>query len=342
MIWFLYLKNTIILYSFCKLCIKFATQNKINKKMENGIYAKFNTAKGSILVKLTHDLTPGTVGNFVALAEGNMENKIKPQGQKFYDGLNFHRVIPDFMIQGGCPLGTGTGDPGYKFDDEFHHDLRHDGPGVLSMANSGPGSNGSQFFITHVATPWLDNKHTVFGNVVEGQDVVDAIAQGDKLETLEIIRVGAEAQKWNAIEAFVSLRGARLKKLAALKAESEAKMEQLAAGFEKTESGLRYQFIQRGSGKQAENGKTVSVHYEGSLENGKVFDSSYPRKKPIEFKLGIGQVIEGWDEGIALLKVGDKARFVIPSDLAYGPSGAGGVIPPNATLIFDVELMDVK
>lgn len=310
--------------------------------MENGIYAKFNTAKGSILVKLTHDLTPGTVGNFVALAEGNMENKIKPQGVKFYDGLKFHRVIPDFMIQGGCPLGTGTGDPGYKFDDEFHPDLRHDAPGVLSMANSGPGSNGSQFFITHVATPWLDNKHTVFGNVIEGQDVVDAIAQGDVLESVEIIRVGEEAKNWNAIEAFVGLKGARLKRAAALKAESEAKMEKLAAGFEKTESGLRYQFIQKGDGKQAEAGKTVSVHYEGSLENGKVFDSSYPRKKPIEFKLGIGQVIEGWDEGIALLKVGDKARFVIPSDLGYGPAGAGGVIPPNATLIFDVELMDVK
>jgi peptidyl-prolyl cis-trans isomerase A (cyclophilin A) len=310
--------------------------------MENGIYAKFNTAKGSILVKLTHDLTPGTVGNFVALAEGNMENKIKPQGVKFYDGLKFHRVIPDFMIQGGCPQGTGTGDPGYKFDDEFHPDLRHDAPGVLSMANSGPGSNGSQFFITHIATPWLDNKHTVFGNVIEGQDVVDAIAQGDVLESVEILRVGEEAKNWNAIEAFVGLKGARLKRAAALKAESEAKMEKLAAGFEKTESGLRYQFIQKGDGKQAEAGKTVSVHYEGSLENGKVFDSSYPRKKPIEFKLGIGQVIEGWDEGIALLKVGDKARFVIPSDLGYGPAGAGGVIPPNATLIFDVELMDVK
>jgi peptidyl-prolyl cis-trans isomerase A (cyclophilin A) len=310
--------------------------------MENGIYAKFNTAKGSILVKLTHDLTPGTVGNFVALAEGNMENKVKPQGVKFYDGLKFHRVIPDFMIQGGCPQGTGTGDPGYKFDDEFHPDLRHDAPGVLSMANSGPGSNGSQFFITHIATPWLDNKHTVFGNVIEGQDVVDAIAQGDVLESVEILRVGEEAKNWNAIEAFVGLKGARLKRAAALKAESEAKMEKLAAGFEKTESGLRYQFIQKGDGKQAEAGKTVSVHYEGSLENGKVFDSSYPRKKPIEFKLGIGQVIEGWDEGIALLKVGDKARFVIPSDLGYGPAGAGGVIPPNATLIFDVELMDVK
>jgi peptidyl-prolyl cis-trans isomerase A (cyclophilin A) len=310
--------------------------------MENGIYAKFNTSKGEILVKLTHDLTPGTVGNFVALAEGNMENKVKPQGVKYYDGLSFHRVIPDFMIQGGCPQGTGTGDPGYKFDDEFHPSLKHDRPGVLSMANAGPGTNGSQFFITHVPTSWLDNKHTVFGHVIEGQSVVDAVAQGDQLETLEIIRVGDEAKNWNAIEAFISLKGARMQREAALKAEAEVKMEQLAAGFEKTASGLRYQFIQRGSGKKAENGKTVAVHYEGSLENGKVFDSSYPRKKPIEFRLGQGQVIEGWDEGIALLQVGDKARFVIPSDLAYGPSGAGGVIPPHATLIFDVELMDVK
>jgi len=310
--------------------------------MENGIYAKFNTGKGSILVKLTHDLTPGTVGNFVALAEGNMENKVKPQGQKFYDGLTFHRVIPDFMIQGGCPKGTGTGDPGYKFDDEFHPSLKHDRPGVLAMANSGPASNGSQFYITHVPTSWLDGKHTVFGHVIEGQDVVDAVAQGDNLNSVEIIRVGEEAEKWNAIEAFIALKGARLKRDAALKAESEAKMEQLAAGFDRTESGLRYKMIQKGEGKRAEAGKTVSVHYEGSLENGKVFDSSYPRKKPIEFRLGQGQVIEGWDEGIALLQVGDKARFVIPSDLGYGASGAGGVIPPNATLIFDVELMDVK
>lgn len=310
--------------------------------MENGIYAKFNTSKGSILVKLTHDLTPGTVGNFVALAEGNMENKVKPQGQKFYDGLTFHRVIPDFMIQGGCPKGTGTGDPGYKFDDEFHPSLKHDRPGVLAMANSGPASNGSQFYITHVPTSWLDGKHTVFGHVIEGQDVVDAVAQGDNLDAVEIIRVGEEAEKFNAIEAFVGLKGARLKRDAALKAESEAKMEQLAAGFDKTESGLRYKMIQKGDGKRAEAGKTVAVHYEGSLESGKVFDSSYPRKKPIEFRLGQGQVIEGWDEGIALLQVGDKARFVIPSDLAYGASGAGGVIPPNATLIFDVELMEVK
>ncbi|MBW8243316.1 peptidylprolyl isomerase [Muricauda oceani] len=310
--------------------------------MQDGIYAKFNTSKGEILVKLTHDKTPGTVGNFVALAEGNMENSAKPQGKPYYDGLKFHRVIADFMVQGGCPSGTGTGDPGYKFDDEFHPDLVHDGPGVLSMANAGPGTNGSQFFITHVATPWLDNKHTVFGRVEEGQDVVDAIAQGDAIETLEIVRVGEEAKNWNAIEAFRTFEGAREKRIAEQKAAAEAELEKLAAGFDKTDSGLRYKIIQKGSGAKAEKGKTVSVHYEGALANGQVFDSSYKRKQPIDFSLGIGQVIPGWDEGIGLLKVGDKARFVIPSHLAYGSTGAGGVIPPNATLIFDVELMNVK
>ena len=310
--------------------------------MENGIYAKFNTTKGAIVVKLTHDLTPGTVGNFVALAEGNLENKVKPQGTKYYDGLKFHRVIPDFMIQGGCPQGTGTGGPGYSFEDEFHPSLKHDRPGVLSMANSGPASNGSQFFITHIPTEWLDNKHTVFGYVVEGQDIVDAIAQGDLINTLEIVREGDEAKKWNAVEAFRTFEGSRAKREAAERDAAEAKMEQLAAGFDKTESGLRYKMIQKGNGKKAENGKTVSVHYTGQLEDGKVFDSSIPRKKPIEFPLGQGNVIEGWDEGIALLQVGDKARFVIPAHLGYGSRGAGGAIPPNATLIFDVELMDVK
>ena len=310
--------------------------------MENGIYAKFNTAKGAILVKLTHDLTPGTVGNFVGLAEGQLENSARPMGKPYYDGLKFHRVIPDFMIQGGCPQGQGTGGPGYNFDDEFHPNLKHDKPGVLSMANAGPGTNGSQFFITHVPTNWLDNKHTVFGHVIEGQDIVNEIAQGDIIESLEIMRVGDEAKNWNAIEAFRTFEGSREKRIAEQKRMAEEAMEKLAAGFDKTESGLRYKMIQKGNGTQAEKGKTVSVHYEGSLENGKVFDSSYKRKSPIDFKLGVGQVISGWDEGIALLKVGDKARFVIPSYLGYGSQGAGGVIPPDATLIFDVELMNVK
>ena len=310
--------------------------------MQDGIYAKFNTSKGAITVKLTHDKTPGTVGNLVALAEGNLENKVKPQGTPYYDGLKFHRVIPDFMIQGGCPLGTGTGDGGYKFDDEFHPDLTHNGPGVLSMANAGPGTNGTQFFITHVATPWLDNKHTVFGHVVEGQEVVDAIAQGDALDTLEIIRVCADAEAWNAVEAFRTFEGSREKRMAEARAAQKESLDKVSAGFSETASGLRYQIIQKGSGVKAEKGQQVSVHYQGALIDGTVFDSSYKRKEPIEFQLGIGQVISGWDEGLQLLHVGDKARFVIPSDLAYGSAGAGGVIPPDAILVFDVELVGAK
>ena len=309
--------------------------------MKDGIYAKFHTDKGEILVKLTHEKTPGTVGNFVGLAEGSHENTVRPKGEPYYDGLKFHRVIPDFMIQGGCPLGTGTGDAGYKFDDEFHPELDHSEPGILSMANAGPGTNGSQFFITHIPTPWLDGKHTVFGRVESGQDVVDSIAQGDQIQKLEIVRVGEDAKKWDAAAAFNEFKSSKEKREAELKKAQEAALEKVAEGFETTDSGLRYKIINRGSGKQTQKGKTVSVHYEGSLLNGQIFDSSYTRKKPIDFKLGVGQVIAGWDEGIALLKVGDKARFVIPSNLGYGSSGAGGVIPPNATLLFDVELMDV-
>jgi len=310
--------------------------------MQDGIYAKFNTSKGEILIKLTHEKTPGTVGNFVALAEGNQENSAKSKGEPYYDGLKFHRVIPDFMIQGGCPQGTGTGDPGYKFDDEFHSELTHEGPGVLSMANAGPGTNGSQFFITHIATPWLDNKHTVFGHVEEGQEVVDSIEQGDSIKNVEIIRIGDEAQSWKAEKAFKDFKGSKEKREAEEKAKQESELNKVAAGFDKTESGLRYKIIQKGSGSKAEKGQKVSVHYEGALLNGQVFDSSYKRKSPIDFELGVGQVIPGWDEGIALLNVGDKARFIIPSNLAYGEAGAGGVIPANATLLFDVELMDVE
>ena len=310
--------------------------------MDNGLYAKFNTTKGEILVNLEFEKTPGTVGNFVALAEGNLENNSKPQGKPYYDGLKFHRVIEDFMIQGGCPQGTGTGSPGYSFEDEFHPELKHDVPGILSMANSGPASNGSQFFITHVATPWLDNKHTVFGKVVKGQDIVDTIAQGDKIESLEIVRVGEVAEKFNAVEAFRVFEGSRAKREEEAKLAVKKQMDEIAAGYNETPSGLRYKILQKGEGKQATKGAKVSVHYKGQLLDGQVFDSSYQRKEPIDFQVGVGQVIAGWDEGILLLKVGDKARFVIPSNLAYGSRGAGGVIPPDATLIFDVELMDVK
>ena len=181
--------------------------------MKEGIFAVFTTPKGSIKICLTHKETPGTVGNFVALAEGNLENSHKAQGTPYYDGMTFHRVIENFMIQGGCPEGTGVGGPGYQFDDEFHPDLKHDKPGVLSMANAGPGTNGSQFFITHNETPWLDGKHTVFGFVVEGQDVVDQVAQGDRIESLVIERIGDEAAAFNAVETFRVFEGSREQRL---------------------------------------------------------------------------------------------------------------------------------
>jgi peptidyl-prolyl cis-trans isomerase A (cyclophilin A) len=310
-----------------------------NNTMQNGIYAKFNTSKGHIVLKLTYKETPGTVGNFVGLAEGALENTFRTKGNPYYNGLAFHRVISDFMIQGGCPQGTGSGGPGYQFADEFHPGLKHNAPGILSMANAGAATNGSQFFITHVATPWLDGKHTVFGKVEEGQEVVDAIRQGDIITTIDIIRIGTEAESWDAVEAFKNFEREVNQRRAEEYKKIEAIIEKMAEGYEKTASGLRYKILKEGNGSPVKKGQTVTVHYEGQLTNGAVFDSSYRRNRPIQFSLGIGQVIKGWDEGIALLTPGAKARLIIPPHLAYGSAGAGGVIPPNATLIFEIELL---
>ena len=310
--------------------------------MKDGLYAKFSTPKGAILLSLTYAETPGTVGNFVCLAEGTIKNDVQAEGTPYYDGLKFHRVIEDFMVQGGCPQGSGVGGPGYQFNDEFHPDLKHDKPGVLSMANAGPGTNGSQFFITHIATPWLDGKHTVFGSVIEGQDVVDAIAQNDTIDTLEIIRVGQAAEAFDAADAFANFESNRLKAIEDQKKAQEAALASVTEGYEKTATGLFYKIETPGVGASPSQGQNVSVHYKGSLLDGTVFDSSYKRNEPIDFPLGVGQVIKGWDEGIALLSKGAKATFIIPADLGYGSAGAGGVIPPDATLQFEVELVDFK
>ena len=305
-----------------------------------GIFAKIETTKGEILIELTYKLTPGTVANFINLAEGLNENNYKGIGEPFYNGLKFHRVIDDFMIQGGCPLGSGTGDPGYKFDDEFHKDLKHNRKGTLSMANSGPNSNGSQFFITHIPTNWLDGKHTVFGYVKTGQDVVNQIVKDDIIKDITIQRHGEDSIKWDSLSAFQEFNSnAEIRKKEAIES-SEKAIASITNGMNKTKNGLYYSILKSGRGKSPLKGDKVSVHYKGILIDGTVFDSSYQRNEPITFSLGIGQVIAGWDEGIMLLKKGSKAKFVIPSNLAYGSQGAGGIIPPDATLIFEVELIE--
>ena len=318
-----------------------------NAKLKDGLYAQFNTSKGEILTTLEFEKTPLTVANFVGLAEGTKDlgGGAKAKGDKYYDGLSFHRVIADFMIQGGCPLGTGTGGPGYTFPDEIDPSLKHTGPGILSMANAGPGTNGSQFFITHVPTPWLDGKHTVFGHVVSGQDVVDAIQQGDTLNSVEIIRVGADAEAFQAdqaaFDALLANHEKRIKEREMEAMEGELKLiEKNWPDAQTTASGLKYVVVQEGEGDQSPTpGTMVKAHYTGKLLDGTKFDSSYDRGTPIDFPVGQGRVIKGWDEAFTSMKKGEKRVLIIPPDLGYGPQGRGP-IPPNAYMVFDVELVD--
>jgi peptidyl-prolyl cis-trans isomerase A (cyclophilin A) len=313
-------------------------------KQPEGMYAKFETSKGTIYTNLEFKKTPMTVANFVGLAEGSIKNTAKEAGVPYYDGLKFHRVIPNFMVQGGCPLGTGTGDPGYKFGDEFDETLKHTGPGILSMANAGPGTNGSQFFITHVKTDWLDGKHTVFGHVIDGMDVVNSIVGNDTIKHLVILRKGKEAEAFDAPKVFEFEKGN-----VGAKAEAKAKAEQekmdktlneTYGSAAKTASGLRYIIEKEGTGKMPVATDQVTVHYTGYLLNGTKFDSSVDRGQPATF--GLNQVIKGWTEGLQLMKEGGKTKFIIPSELGYGANGYPPVIPANSWLVFDVELIKVN
>lgn len=310
--------------------------------LKDGIYALMDTSKGEILLALEYKKCPMTVCNFIGLAEGELN--LEDKGEPFYDGLSFHRVIKDFMIQGGCPKGDGTGGPGYRFPDEFDPELRHTGPGILSMANAGPGTNGSQFFITHVETPWLDGKHTVFGHVVEGQKVVNAIEQGDRINSVKILRIGEDANAFDtsgqAFSDYVeNVEKAQQEKLRAAREKILNEIHNRYPDAVTTKSGLMYIVNKEGDGGESPKfGKYVTVHYEGSLLNGKVFDSSILRKEPASFK--IGQVIEGWNEALQTMTKGEKRTLIIPPELGYGEYGYPGVIPPNSYLIFEVELLD--
>lgn len=311
-------------------------------KSKDGLYAIVSTRKGQIVLELEFEKVPMTVSNFVGLAEGTLN--LKKPGVPYYDGLKFHRVIENFMIQGGCPLGNGTGGPGYNFPDEFDSSLKHDRPGILSMANAGPGTNGSQFFITHVPTPWLDGKHAIFGHVIEGQDVVNSIRQGDKIDKVEILRVGEKAKAFQVTkESFSELvrkaSEVQLKRIEEEERKISEDIDKRWPGAVKTPSGLRYVIIKEGQGTASPKmGQTVTAHYNGTLMNGKMFDSSIVRNEPIRFK--VGQMIEGWNEALLTMHKGEKRQLIIPPELGYGVQGYPGVIPPNSYLIFDIELLD--
>ncbi|NQV78513.1 MAG: peptidylprolyl isomerase [Lutibacter sp.] len=337
--------------------------------LADGLYANMETSKGVILLKLEFEKTPVTVANFVSLAEGLNKQVVDSLiGKPFYNGLIFHRVIKDFMIQGGDPIGTGEGDPGYKFMDEFpknengHLLLKHDKPGILSMANSGPATNGSQFFITHKETSWLDGKHTVFGNVIEGQSVVDSIVPNDIIEKIEIIKIGKSAKKFKASKEFSkyfeeqSLKEERIKKVAD---KTLIEFNKNSAKSTELPSGLKIFITETKNGEFPNEGVSVKVNYAGYFTDGRLFDTSYKEiakaydvydeardnengYAPFTTVFSLeAQLIPGFREGLLQMRIGDKAMLFIPSHLGYGGHGAEDVVPPNTDLVFMLELVEV-
>lgn len=345
------------------LAISFYSCKDEHSNLPDGLYAEIETNKGNIIVELDYKKAPVTVANFVTLAEGKNEfvTDENLKSKPFFDGLKFHRVIEDFMIQTGDPLGTGSGDTGYKFKDEIT-DLKFDKGGVLAMANNGPGTNSSQFFITHVETPWLDGKHTIFGHVVEkGMEVVNKVKQDDQLISIKIIRNGEAAKKFDAVKVFhdyFSEIAKEKSKFAGVQKEKVAYYASLKAKATKTASGLEYVITEKGAGKKPATGTQLYIHYAGFLEDGTLFDTSIadvaqafgkfdPARaeakgyQPIPFQAGRKDgMIPGFIEGIEQLSFGDKAVLFIPSHLAYGQTGAGNVIPPNANIIFEIQLLE--
>lgn len=348
--------------------------------LKDGLYAEFTTNKGVFVAELYYQQTPLTVANFISLAEGtNPSVDSTYKGKPFYNGTIFHRVIEGFMIQGGDPTGTGTGGPGYKFPDEFTDSLRFEQKGILAMANAGPDTNGSQFFITVAATPWLDGRHSIFGQVVKGQAVVDTIAVVESqkpanrplkdiiIETVDIIRKGKAAKNFNApevfrseMEAIAQEEAAREKQIKQAKKEAAAHFEAIKPKAEKLDSGLMIYFDKKGDGEKPNIGDKVALYYEGYMTDGTLFDSN---KKEVAKKFGAlnqrrlkmggyqpmvapyspdARLIAGFKEGLQQMRVGDIATLFIPSHLAYGKQGAGSAIPPNSNLIFKLELVKIK
>lgn len=367
--------NLIALLSAMFVFFSCNSQKKAYKDLGDGLFADIETTKGHIVVKLNYKEVPTTVANFVTLAEGkNNFVKVEYKGKPFYNGTIFHRVIDGFMIQGGDPTGTGMGDPGYRFEDEFVPSLRHNKKGILSMANSGPNTNGSQFFITQVPTPHLDGRHTVFGETVKGEEVIDAIAKAPrngqdrpnediKIKNITIVANGKDAEKFDAVKVFDRY----FKSVAEREKEKEERVKRASAKFleeikvqepqaKVLPSGVKIFTINNGEGKQPKQTEFAMVNYAGYLRNGALFDSNIKEVEenygkyqamreqqngyqPIPFPYTpSAQLIPGFKEALLTMKVGDKIRVFIPATLGYGEAGAGDVIPPNSDLIFDIEI----
>ncbi len=366
------MKNLAILFLFMSLA--FASCQTKYPGLDKGVYAEFVTNKGTFVAKLYNEQAPLTVANFVALSEGtnDMVDSLY-KGKPFYDGLTFHRIIKDFMIQGGDPKGDGSGNPGYRFPDEFADSLTHSKKGILSMANSGPGTNGSQFFITLKETPWLNGKHTIFGEIVKGQEIIDSLGTvetakpGDKpvdpiiLQTVSIINTSG-----TKIPSFTK----EMENIELAKKEAEARKTKIGAdvavGFEELKgkaqelpSGVKVFFTNKGDGAKPNEGDKILMNYAGYLSNGTLFDSNI-REKEEKFEMLSDQkiarnsytpmpsdyskearLIPGFREGLLMMSVGDQATIFIPAHLGYGEQGAGGLIPPNSDLVFELELTDI-
>ena len=344
------MKKNILAAILCCLAISFGGCKSMDKELKaiegkDGVFAIMETSKGSIVLELFYDKTPLTVINFAGLSEGTLD---AAKGKPFYDGLTFHRVIEDFMIQGGDPEGTGRGGPGYRFADECLPELTFDKPGYLAMANAGPGTNGSQFFITHVPTDWLNGKHTIFGQVVnaESQAVVNKVAQGDKIVKVTIVRQGADAEKFTATQADFDKAAAEAKTRAAeakkaANAKKIAEVEKKFPGYNVDENGIYWKTTKEGNGPKIGGRKNVACDYKGYLVDGTVFDQSAGRG-PLEFVTDGGQMIPGFDIMVQDMKVGEKRTIVVPSDLAYGDRGYPGVIPGGAYIAFDINLVRAR
>lgn len=396
-------KQTLKLFIFTLLLSVTSCGQEKYPDLEDGLYAEIVTKKGTMLAKLFYTKAPVTVANFVALSEGTHPQVMDSmKGKPFYNGLTFHRVMDKFMIQGGDPQGTGAGNPGYTFGDEFSVDLRHDKPGVLSMGNRGVNTNGSQFFITEVPTPWLDGLdangdlkncenprvgcHNVFGELIKGLEIQDTISnvevnksnnkpvQDVIIQEVNIIRKGKDAKAFDAPKVFTEESAKLAERLAAIKAEAEQKAKESAAKaaeaflennsdlpgpVKKLDTGVIMIYINESNGKKPSSADRVLMNYAGYFEDGRLFDTSWADVakennvyneqrdqqggyKPLEDAYNAtARTVPGFKEAMLNMNVGDKVRVFIPSYLGWGAQGSGP-IPPNANVIFDIELVGIK